>query len=476
MSENIMNVKMKGMDEQYIVMLQEHTSICDATAEFGDNAIDAKATEVKYTYDGDRLVVADNGKGMVDKLEDFATNYKTHLSVGDNTIGIKGVGGKDAILRISDYFGKGSVVTIITSNGTRTRRLTWVLSKKEHQINDISICDMDEVMPSGTTITITNPLVDNRILAKVENGFSYTYSYKIQFEGIKILFNTTSAKGSLHEIKPNDEFCLKKLIGEHGEFAHRLNENCEHYEDGVFFVVRQNKFQNASHEVINVPNILIYIADEKLANMEGTEKDAYCGQKFGALYNGRYITNSSSSIKVHYPTCTNTGGTWRIRNIVIISSHKAYELFSGKSNKSKGILPIQKNERLEDYKIAIPEGSTMKEVYMERDKKTNKKTPKNICQSLTLQYGWMTSFNIKRRETELTLDILRGILQKKPVNKVVKEDTKSYEISSLEEWSKLPQREQGIFCVFEKTLKSHNLTDKKIYDIIKEALPKVAES
>ena len=470
-------ITMKGMDVQYISLIHESVSVCDAVKEFVDNAIDAKAKNIKLSYEDGLLEVADDAPmGMVDKLEVFAQNYKSHIATDKNIIGIKGVGAKDAMLRLADFFTKGSTITIITSDGKRAKKLTWSLCEKVGSINTIYIEDLEDVPNNGTRIIISNPCdVNNRVISKVRKSLSYTYSYKMKFEGIKIMVKG-GANETISEIEPLDFFYLDKLFGENGEYLNRMGENGNYECDGFFFMVRENTFKkNGFNEYISIPTIQVFISDEAERKDYDDGSDAFDDAKFGALFNGRFISKESTSEQNEFARALNRGGAWRCRTIIMVNEN-TYELLSGKSNKSNGIIPLKSNQPLKDYTIVLnPDISgSIKKMYRVDDKKTQKSRYMNAYEALETQYLWLVHINTKRtNKIAINLDAINDVCSGKNANNITTNITdKHFNLLDCEEFKALSDVERKMALLFANVLKDNKIGDDRQEKILITMLEK----
>lgn len=467
-------ITMKGMDVQYISLIHESVSVCDAVKEFVDNAIDAKAKNISLLYEDGLLEIIDDAPmGMVDSLEIFAQNYKSHIASNKNTIGIKGVGAKDAMLRLADFFKKGSIITIITSNGKKAKKLTWHLCEKTDSINSVYIDELEDVTTCGTHIIITNPCsVDNRVIAKVRKSLSYTYSYKMKFEGIKI-----KIKGGVNDsssvVEPMDFFYLDKLFGKNGEHLDRISKNGNFECDGVFFIVRQNTFKkNGYNEYISIPTIQIFLSDAAERNDYDDGADAYDDAKFGALFNGRFISKESTSEQNEFVKALNRGGAWRCRTVIIVNDD-TYELLSGKSNKSNGIIPLKNNHLLKDYTIKLDPDliGSIKKMYQVEDKKTQKSRYMNAYETLELQYNWLTRINTKRTNKEqITINVVNDVCSNKNVVNSQNKMEKPFSLLDCDEFKSFSDIERKMMLLFANTLKINKIGDDRQEKILVSVL------
>lgn len=468
-------ITMKGMDVQYISLIHESVSVCDAIKEFVDNAIDAKAKNIELSYEDGLLEVSDDAPmGMVNNLEIFAHNYKSHISNSRNTIGIKGVGAKDAMLRLADFFKKGSLITIITSDGKKAKKLTWNLCERSNSINSVYIEDLEEPVNCGTHIIITNPCnVDNRVISKVRKSLSYTYSYKMKFEGVKIKIKG-GANDSISEIEPMDFFYLDKLFGENGEHLNRMEENGNYECDGFFFIVRQNKFKkNGCKDSINIPTINIFISDAAERKDYDDGADAFDDAKFGALFNGRFISKESTSEQNEFSRALNRGGAWRCRTVVFVKDD-TYELLSGKSNKSNGIIPLKSNQLLKDYTISLDPDicNNIKKMYRVDDKKTEKSRYMNAYEALETQYLWLSRINTKRTSKEaITLDVVNDVCSGKNAVSINTSDLeKHFDLLECAEFKELSDEGKKWVLIFEKVFKNNKIGEDRQEKILLSAI------
>lgn len=182
-------IRIKGMGLAYMDELKK-TEVLDAFCELIDNAIDASASEIRMEYGQNRygeayIVVEDNGVGMSkDTLVKVGSDYKCHISLGENTIGIRGMGMKNALIRLANKITTWATpgvfswlrrqVTVVvrdligSSPGRRasSRISTWTVGLSERMpllsrwdMVPVSSCPTVSLSPSvyGTRLSISLP-------------------------------------------------------------------------------------------------------------------------------------------------------------------------------------------------------------------------------------------------------------------------------------------------------------------------------
>jgi hypothetical protein len=171
-----------------------------------DNSTDAGASEIEITFNGDELIVSDNGRGVPDLETMLAIGGHQSTSEDEDDIGRYGVGFNDAASRI------GHIVQVDTCNGmARLRsRVDWT------KINDSWTVDYSERPASaadGTFTRLTFSGLDRKLVKfppSLIDDFEYDFSPGLR-NGLKITINAERLKPKdppalLEEMRIDDFF------------------------------------------------------------------------------------------------------------------------------------------------------------------------------------------------------------------------------------------------------------------------------
>lgn len=161
-----------------------------AINELIDNSKDAKATEVEigYDYQTKTLSIKDNGIGMsyqsLKKAMEFAPD-KVRDVCG---VGFYGVGLKTSLLNLANI-DEGSNVEIITVHDEQVNKVIWQIKKgsvRTGRIEDVKNC---KNCTNGTTISITNVILDYKTLENLYKSLGVVYYPSISKGDFNIYMN-----------------------------------------------------------------------------------------------------------------------------------------------------------------------------------------------------------------------------------------------------------------------------------------------
>lgn len=173
-----MKIKINATPDKHILESIRNAPIrlTTALAELVDNSLDAGATSVEISSDGEALTVRDNGNGCADVAK--MLQLGGHKATKTTQLGCYGVGLKDATIPIGDR------LTIETFNdGTRrVADINWDELAANGWETDIDATEADG--QTGTTITVSQLRRDLR-LASVVEAFEFTFAPAI-WSGAKI--------------------------------------------------------------------------------------------------------------------------------------------------------------------------------------------------------------------------------------------------------------------------------------------------
>ena len=321
---------MQGFEESFIQKTKESVTPTSAILEFIDNSIDAKAKNVTITYKNNKLVVADDGKGMsITALNKWCSNVISHTSNGKNTIGLKGIGSKAALIALSNLSNTISKVEIITKTVNKdANRVVWVIAKSGKQITDTAY--YREKTDIGTTF-IVNDCVELDI-ESIKETIRNTYS---QFKNkINITIN--------NEVITFFDNCYLDLLGKD------INNDGVYYKDGVAFVVKTYNATNIKEmTTLKLKAVHIYVTRLKEITKSGKfYKDAgvYC------LFNNRYVNYGDNASAMFKEGIGARGGFNGVRTLLFIDNGNC-DIMGIKSDKNNGITYLKENLSLKSFKI-----------------------------------------------------------------------------------------------------------------------------
>lgn len=349
-----MKIDMQEFPIAYLRLVKETTTITDSITEFIDDGIDAGATLINLNYDFEshNLKYEDNGCGMsYEKLVKYATKVFTHMETDSNVksrIGIKGVGSKNALLKLANTsdINHPSYVTWQTSTGDDViSNLAWKLCEYDDCIkNTIVYSNENHSKFRGTMITIENCIdITNSRLNCIANQISKTYGEFLS-NGIDIRINGASLKGF-------DPMYLN-ILGD------KINYEGLHLINGFCYIVRKKKMRNSKGEMVDVRYVGLFMPRKGKSKNDKSPFDIYKhisddgGQRFSGIYstyNRRYIENGDNTIRMIEKN-SNGGGVGRTRMLILIDE-KNQDIFGVKSNKSNGIINLKENDKLFDTSI-----------------------------------------------------------------------------------------------------------------------------
>lgn len=402
---------MKGMELALVRTIHETVQPCDALKEFIDNSIDAGAKNILVSFNNGTLTIADDGKGMVDKMKGFAEKFKMDITskANSNLIGLKHEGAKKACIRFSNP-SIGSVVRYDTWANGKHEYLIWRID--EHEQENISRIDFYEEEYDGdkvgTTVSISNSSVTSNIIGGTKKQIAYSHSFFTKYLGVKIMFNVD---GHEEEIRPRDYFYLNGLIGENGNDSHRLTTEGEYEspDKQFYYIVRTPTFNNEHGKKVTIPMIAIYIKGKSFKHDYDKDDDAYKAQKFGVLWHNRYITTEPECLSKHLIKATNRGGSHLYRLLIIADSQEVYDILTGSaSNKSNGVKPIKDNVELNAYTTKVKRKKFFTRITPKNKSKNENEIVLTVSEYFESVYDWLNKINLFRQDTTEERDMVDG--------------------------------------------------------------------
>lgn len=335
--------ELKGVINSYFQTIKEQVSPINAAQEFIDNAFDNGATEIEVNFDSrnNAFVITDNGYGFTDEaMKNYASNFVYHQAT-DKSIGIRGVGSKNAIISLADFGTVDSPVakaSIVSSyDGQNFNRLVWTLSSNERisTMPDADYNFQDTNRHRGTTIAI-QPIVPIGIsLAKLKHYIGNVYPYKMKANNVSIKINGAP-------LETTDPLYLSVLGDD-------INTEGVYYKEGLMFVVKNYTLVKPRHKSV-IKAVFLFITHQKNEDLLG-ELSNDRPFKLGGVYtmkNGRYLDLHSKDKDMGY-ACAQRGGTGRIRSLILVDGNE--NLLGVKGNKSDGIQKLGMNGALLNMKV-----------------------------------------------------------------------------------------------------------------------------
>ena len=336
--------EMRGIVNTYFTAIKEQVTPINAAQEYIDNAFDSGATEIDMNFDtrNSSFMISDNGVGFTDEeMRNYATNFSSHTKKG-NTIGIRGVGSKNAFIALADFGNANNPVakaSIVSSpDGVNFNRIVWTLSTNEYMSThpDVDYNFHDDNKHKGTTIAV-QPIVQIwGGIARLSRYIAEVYPYRIQRDNVNVKINGKS-------ISARDHMYLSIL----GKDIENVGI---HIKEGLVFIVKEYNLVNQANrnDRRTVKAVHLAVTKDKNERLLGSWKDDR-STMFAGIYTmkcGRYLDLHNHSKEMGCPNL-NHGGTGFVRSLIILDGNE--DIFGVKGNKSAGIQPLAINNTLAAY-------------------------------------------------------------------------------------------------------------------------------
>lgn len=343
--------EMKGIVNAYCRQIKEDVSVVNALQEPIDNSLDAADTrhiDIIVNSESNAITFHDDGVGMDDEaMQKFVTNFTCHMPKrGQRTIGIRGVGLKNALIRLGDFGTEESPVAraaIVTSpDGEHFNRAIFTLSKNEKLLctpeMDYNFTDSNK--KRGTTVSISPCVQLGRSLSNLAKNVAEAYSHIIETRGVQITIN-----GRKLEAKDN---MYLSVLGED------INNEGVHIKEGLVFNVKEYDLVKKTNkrDKRKVKCVYLFVTKDKNESLLGSIDDDRPFE-LGGLYTikgGRYIDHGSKiTTRNRKDMMAYRGGTGRSRLLIILDGNE--DIFGVKGNKSQGIENMAVNPQLNAYSV-----------------------------------------------------------------------------------------------------------------------------
>ena len=404
-------IRIKGMGLAYMDELKK-TEVLDAFCELIDNAIDASASEIRMEYGQNRygeayIVVEDNGVCMSkDTLVKVGSDYKCHISLGENTIGIRGMGMKNALIRLANYNNMGDTgrVQLATETGNgRRQRLDWVIARKESLIENI---DVDSwplgedasafKMGHGTRIKLSNcELISKRVWNKIKHIVAKTYAKRIN-DGLRILISTDGGQ-NFDLVSAADPLYLN-ILGDD------INNPGFHVKNGIMFHVSEPKFTNINNpkDKFTLRMVSVFFSPQN----DSWERNHYVCKIGSNIYEDKAQERNAGIYAMYGDRLINLGG-----NIVNMIGRDVF--FAGQRNMRVGLfitpeiidifdVPSNKNEGIKN--LADDKSDRQTNNYVMRELTNQDGKPFGIVDWIRTLYNCMAKVETALRETDMLIE------------------------------------------------------------------------
>lgn len=331
---------------RFFNVISERLTTHGAIQELIDNAIDAGAKNIVVKLDNktNTFMVSDDGKGFSKKgLEEFASKFDSHMETSDlATIGMFGVGSKEAIIKLADqHIGSDAVISTCSEPG---KVLKCRLTIDERKEDDFSKPELTEEVDkkwehTGTKVAIkhikdTSASGDKKWFSELKKQIEKAYPYLLETLGVNITINDK-------KIECIDRMYLSTLGDD-------INEDGVYQKDGLTFCVKTYKLKHKTHanDVRYLKVVYLYVGKNRKDINEDYKYD------FGGLYsmlNGRYLSVPSANSPGLPFKIGHRGGSGRERALIMVE--KCEDVLGLKSYKSSGIDVSNGNSLLLDYTV-----------------------------------------------------------------------------------------------------------------------------
>lgn len=362
---------MKKSNNGSILRLFEYASkmkVETAIKEFIDNSIDADASHIDVVLDAKHLYfsITDDGKGMSKtKLKNYRCNYHSHMPPSDNTIGLFGVGLKDAVLALADYKTGTTVGITSATNYDKIVEYNFTVNGRDENAW-LNANEVKELAPNenwnkeergkdwssshGHRVVINRikpiPTKNKKWKSNLIKSIMASYPYLIEKKHIKIKINGGYAEGCV------DRMHLKYLCDDIYKSKCGIKIN-----NGLVFWTKEIKLINQYKEsdVRNIKVVYLYISKDS-DNTINDQSFSYSGMY--SMYRGRYIDTANKKLSIGNLSATDTkrGGCGRFRALILIDGNE--DILSIDDNKKSIELG---NASLERYKTE--DGKSFYEVF-----------------------------------------------------------------------------------------------------------------
>lgn len=325
---------MEGFEESYIRSQREKISPINAILEICDNAIDAKAKNISIVHKDGSLFISDDGIGFSKTaLQKFAKTVTSHITKNPKSIGVRGVGLKNAFFVLSNLDKETCVPVEIRTKTSKDvgYHLTWNIKK-----NDKQRC------------------VADRYLNKETCGTDIIIDSVIDFDETECILAISKAY-ALFGGKINITFNKKKLYFNDKCYLDILNNDIK--KDGCYFkknIAFNVKTVNATNpstlDSISFKVVTLYITKAAIDqdNLESQRGACYSDYGLYTLYNNRYINYGGNGSTMFARNGGARGGKNGIRLLLILNQSHA-NVFGIESDKNCGITPLKNNKNLKEY-------------------------------------------------------------------------------------------------------------------------------
>ena len=343
--------KMTGVINAYVTATKENVSEIEAIQEFIDNSFDADSTKIDITIDekSNSFMCSDNGCGIDDeKMKDYVTHF-TCLKKGaereKNSVGIRGVGSKNAIISLADFGNEKNSTSLAcvssSTDGVNINEAIFTLCENEDIFTSpmVRYNQKDTKKGKGTTVSI-KPI--RPIWAGLKRTSSYiasVYPYLMKKKNVTVTLNGV-------ELQAKDRMFLSEL-------GDGINEDGIYIKDGLVFIVKSYTLVHDKYPSItkNVKVVYLVVSLHTKFDKFGTSYSEERPFKYGGvytIYNGRYLDLAKKTEEMA-SNFAQRGGTGRVRAAIVVDGNE--DIFCVKGNKSLGIRELSKNTILSEYTI-----------------------------------------------------------------------------------------------------------------------------
>lgn len=343
--------KMTGVINAYVTATKENVSEIEAIQEFIDNSFDADSTNIDIVINKEdaSFMCSDNGRGIDDeKMKDYVTHF-TCLKKGaekeKNSVGIRGVGSKNAIISLADFGNEKNSTSLAcvssSTDGVNINEAIFTLCENEDIFTSpmVRYNQKDAKKGKGTTVSI-KPIRDIWAgLKRTSDYIASVYPYLMNKKGVTVTLNGI-------KLQSKDRMFLSVLGDD-------INEDGVYIKDGLVFIVKTYKLAHDRRKNVTKNVKVVYLVVSKNTNFESfnTTFNDEKQFKFGGvytIYNGRYLDlhKKTEEMASNFPQ---RGGTGRVRAAIIVDNNE--DIFCVKGNKSLGIRELSKNTILSQYSV-----------------------------------------------------------------------------------------------------------------------------
>lgn len=354
-------LKSSSTDIAYIDKVKHsNMSKIDAVFEFVDNLVQRNATNIKIYIDNleKKFRITGDGEGMSEReVVAYCKNFKYHKSHdGDKyKISLRGVGSKDAAIRLSnldDVEGGFSVFRMSTAKSADGDivRMTWHIARNERVFQEREIDQLRNTQGFvGTTIDIDNvEKFQKREIMSLLASLGKAYASLIN-DGLNIeVYKPTKRGSDKYELLGKADMRDPMYLSELGDNINQDGFYSMH-DDTMYYAVRTFKLHKVDDpdNKLKVKCVFLYVSPHAPESIVGNDYFGVSENGFFARIGKRYIDYGGNVVSFIGKSGTG-GGSGRVRTMIELDGSNA-DVFGVQPNKSKGIIPFLKNDKLEMY-------------------------------------------------------------------------------------------------------------------------------